>query len=63
MLAMKRGVELTLEAKKRIDEIIVEAFRNRDRTFGNARFVFDLIEKQKLIWGSGLWIQKTRDHL
>ncbi|RMF25455.1 MAG: AAA family ATPase, partial [Bacteroidetes bacterium] len=47
----EKGVVLTPEAKAKIDEIIVEAYRNRDRTFGNARFVFDLIEKAKVNLG------------
>jgi len=47
----EKGVKLTKKAKSRIDEIIIEAFRNRDRTFGNARFVFDLIEKAKINLG------------
>ena len=34
-----------------MDEIITEAYRNRDRTFGNARFVNDLIEKAKVALG------------
>ena len=42
------GVAPTVAAKGRIDEIIVDAFRNRDRTFGNARFVHDLVEKAKV---------------
>ncbi|MFT6707105.1 MAG: SpoVK/Ycf46/Vps4 family AAA+-type ATPase [Flavobacteriales bacterium] len=35
----------------RLDEIIVDAFRNRDRTFGNARFVYDLVDKAKINLG------------
>jgi SpoVK/Ycf46/Vps4 family AAA+-type ATPase len=42
------GVRLTLAAKARLDEMIVKAFRSRDRTFGNARYVHDLIEKAKV---------------
>ena len=38
-------------AKAKIDEIIVDAYRRRDRTFGNARFVFDLVEKSKINLG------------
>ncbi len=45
---VQKGVKFTEEAKKRIDEIIVDAYRKRDKTFGNARFVFDLIEKGKV---------------
>jgi len=47
----EKGVQFTPEAKARIDEIIVEYYRKRDRTFGNARFVFDLIDKAKLNLG------------
>ena len=47
--AMK--VSPTLEAMKKIDEIIISAFRGRDRSFGNARFVYDVIEKGKINLG------------
>jgi len=47
----EKGVDLTLEASAKIDEMIVKAYRNRDRTFGNARFVFDLIENAKVNLG------------
>ena len=47
----EKGVILTKSAKTMIDEMIIEAFRNRDRTFGNARFIFDLIEKAKINLG------------
>ena len=47
----EKGVVLTEKAKKKIDEIIINAFRKRDRSFGNARFVYDLIEKSKINLG------------
>ncbi|MEO1627892.1 MAG: AAA family ATPase [Bacteroidota bacterium] len=47
----EKGVELELAAATKIDEIIVDAYRSRDRTFGNARFVFDLIEQGKINLG------------
>lgn len=47
----EKGVELEPEAKAKIDEIIVDAYRARDRSFGNARFVYDLIEKSKINLG------------
>lgn len=47
----QKDVKLTDEAKHKIDEIIVDAYRTRDRAFGNARFVFDLIEKSKVNLG------------
>ena len=34
-----------------VDEIITEAFRTRDRAFGNARFVFDLVDRAKIQMG------------
>jgi len=46
--ADQQGVSLTMLAKARIDEIITRAFRERDRSFGNARYVHDLIEKAKV---------------
>ncbi|MCB0637074.1 MAG: AAA family ATPase, partial [Lewinella sp.] len=54
-----REMEVTLqpEAQRKINEIIVEAFRSRDRTFGNARFVFDLIEKAKINLGLRIMAQ------
>ncbi len=47
----EKEVTLSPDAKRLIDEIIVEAYRNRDRTFGNARYVHDLIEKAKVSLG------------
>lgn len=49
--ASEKAVELTPAANARIDTIIIDAFRKRDLTFGNARFVFDLIEKAKINLG------------
>lgn len=47
----KKEVKLTTEANVKINDLILEAYRNRDRTFGNARFVYDLIEKSKINLG------------
>ncbi|MCH2045641.1 MAG: AAA family ATPase [Saprospiraceae bacterium] len=47
----KKGVVLSDHAKILIDEIIVHAYRDRDRTFGNARFVYDLIGQAKINLG------------
>ena len=49
--ASEKSVKLTREAKRKIDEIITNAFRDRDKTFGNARFVFDIIEEAKINLG------------
>ena len=49
--AAEKSVKLTREAKRKIDELITHSFRERDKTFGNARFVFDLIEEAKINLG------------
>jgi SpoVK/Ycf46/Vps4 family AAA+-type ATPase len=47
----KRSVKLTDEAKTEIRKILVEAFRNRNDSFGNARFAFSLIDEAKMNLG------------
>lgn len=49
--AVEQEVVLSEPAHLMIEEIITEAFRNRDRTFGNARFVHHLIEQAKINLG------------
>jgi SpoVK/Ycf46/Vps4 family AAA+-type ATPase len=49
--AHEKGVLLSPAAHKRVEEIITEAYRNRDRSFGNARFVYDIIEQGKINMG------------
>ena len=49
--SLEKEVKLMPEAKARLDEIITNGYRDRDRSFGNARFVFDLIEKAKINLG------------
>ena len=39
------------DAQILLNEMITEAFRRRDRTFGNARFVYDLVDKAKIQLG------------
>jgi SpoVK/Ycf46/Vps4 family AAA+-type ATPase len=64
----KKGVVLTNESRELLNEIIVEAYRNRDRTFGNARFVNDIIDKAKINLGLRIMQQdnprlSTKDEL
>lgn len=59
----EKGVVLTLAAKKQIDKLIVKAYRNRGRSFGNARFVFDLIEKSKIELGLRIMAKIDREEL
>lgn len=49
--AEKRKVQLTEEAKTVIHEKLVEAYRNRDRSFGNARLVNGIIDEGKMNMG------------
>ncbi len=44
-------VQPTDEATRLINQVIVRAYRDRDRSFGNARYVYDLIEKCKIQLG------------
>jgi len=54
---IEKEVVLDDDAAAKIDQLIVSAYRSRDRTFGNARFVFDIIEEAKL--NLGLRIMKS----
>lgn len=47
----KKNIVLQKTARTMVDEIIIEAYRNRDRAFGNARFVYDLIDQAKIALG------------
>jgi len=47
----EKQVVLSEQANDVVDDLIVEAFRNRDKSFGNARFVHDLIDKAKINLG------------
>ncbi len=47
----EKRVALTAEASRKIDDIIINAYRSRDRSFGNARFVYDIIEEAKINLG------------
>ncbi len=46
--SIQKDVVFTSEAKTLLDLLITRAYRDRDRSFGNARYVFDLIEKAKI---------------
>jgi len=49
--ADKRNVVLTDDAAEIIRKTLTEAFRNRDYTFGNARFAYSLIDEGKMNMG------------
>ena len=47
----EKEVVLDLAAEKRMNNVITEAYRNRNRSFGNARFVYELVDKAKINLG------------
>ncbi len=57
--ADKRNVVLTDDAAGLIRKTLIEAFRNRDHTFGNARFAYSLIDEGKM--NMGLRLMKRED--
>lgn len=57
--AAEKEVVLSENAGKSIDKIIVDAYRERNRSFGNARFIYDIIEKSKV--NLGLRIMENKD--
>lgn len=46
------------KAKMILDEIIMDAYRKKDKSFGNARFVYDLVEQAKINLGIRIMCQK-----
>ncbi len=47
----KRYVTLANDAQDLVNKILTEAYRNRDNTFGNARFVYSIIDEAKMNMG------------
>jgi SpoVK/Ycf46/Vps4 family AAA+-type ATPase len=47
----EKEVVLTEEAKPLLDKLIINAYRNRNTNFGNARFVYDLVDQAKISLG------------
>lgn len=51
LASMKKGVLLTADSKLFLEEMLIEAYRNRDRAFGNARYVYSIIDEAKMNLG------------
>lgn len=51
LASSKKGVTLTEAAKNLLSEVLVEAYRNRDRSFGNARYVYSVVDEAKMNLG------------
>lgn len=61
--AKDKEVELDEKAFALLDELIIDAFRSRDRSFGNARFVYDLIDQAKINMGLRLMSRSKPEKL
>lgn len=59
----EKDVIFTSEAKELLDKMITRAYRDRDRSFGNARYVFDLIEKAKVNMALRVMAKKNSEDL
>lgn len=51
LASSKKGVTLTDIAKNLLSEVLIEAYRNRDKSFGNARYVFAVVDEAKMNLG------------
>ncbi len=57
--AVKRSVKLTPAAKTFLNKTLIEAYRNRGRTFGNGRYAYSLVDEGKM--NMGLRLMKSED--
>ena len=57
--ARQRAVTLSEEARSYLGQKLTEAYRKRDRSFGNARYVYSLIDEAKM--NLGLRIMRSKD--
>ena len=61
--AKEKDVSLSKEARERIRKILTDAFRKRDRTFGNARLAHSLVDEAKMNLGIRLVRKYSPDEL
>lgn len=59
----KRNVKLSSEAQEALYKRIVEAYRNRDKTFGNARYINYLIDEAKMNMGLRIMQMQNPENL
>ena len=51
LVCEEKGIRLNAEAWDKVRQIVTDAYRNRDRSFGNARFVQSILEQAKINLG------------
>ena len=61
--ADKKGVKISKDAAIELKKVLMEGFRKRDRTFGNARFAFALIDEAKINMGARVMKDPNLDSL
>lgn len=59
LVCQEKGVVLSEESFDKVRQIVTDAYRNRDRSFGNARFVQNIIEQAKI--NLGLRVMASKD--
>ncbi len=57
--AEKKGVQMTPDARKLLEEQFIELYRTRDNSFGNARMAIGVVEEAKM--EMGLRLMKVQD--
>ncbi len=57
--ALNQNLNLSKEAKNKLAKIITEEYRNRDNTFGNARFAISIVNEAKM--NMGIRLMKNPD--
>ena len=61
--AEEKEIKLTADARVLLEDMITDEYRKRDKTFGNGRYVFDLLEKAKINLGLRVMLRKTPESL
>lgn len=59
LVCEEKGIRLNAEAWDKVRQIVTDAYRNRDRAFGNARFVQNILEQAKI--NLGLRVMEHKD--
>lgn len=63
LAALEKEIEFAPKAQLVLDDIITEEFRRRDASFGNARYVHDLLDRAKINLGLRIMARKNPQKL
>lgn len=59
LVCLEKGVLLSAEAHERLRTLVTESYRNRTRSFGNARYIHNLVEEAKMNLGLRVMAHKN----